>query len=217
MVAGILLSSCGGQNNASPTQDLGAILTAAVGTVVESVIQTQTALAPSATVSPTMTPSPTETPFIPTLEARLPTATPIYLPILVSPTGTQYTPTVNPSTLASGCNNLLLIRDETIPDGTVFKPGDNFTKTWKVANTGTCDWVYLYRLVFSGGDRMGGAPQRLAKVIAPGKWTQISVDLRAPTESGKYTGYWRFGDQSGNGFGSTLTVSIVVASPTSYP
>jgi hypothetical protein len=105
---------------------------------------------------------------------------------------------------------LRLITDVTIPAGTVLEPRETFTKTWQVENNGTCDWVYLHHLTFISGDSMAGEETRLSKVIPPGKWTQISVDLQAPNVEGTYTGYWRFADPDGNVFGSTLTVSIVV-------
>jgi hypothetical protein len=112
---------------------------------------------------------------------------------------------------------LRLLRDETIPAGTVVKPGDTFRKTWKVENNGTCDWVYQYQLVFVSGERMEGMPSRSGNVIPPGKWTQLSVDMKAPSKPGTYTSNWRLADASGKPFGSTLTVSIVVANPTNTP
>ena len=218
LLIGILLTSCGGQSPASPTPDVNAILTSAIGTVAASFLQTQTALIPPATETFTPTSIPTSTP----LTLLTPTASPVPTQLIListpvpnftfvpSPTGTQYTPTVNPSTLGAGCNNLRLISDETIPAGTVLKPRETFTKTWQVENNGTCDWVYSYHLVFVSGDSMAGESTRLGKVIPPKKWTQISVDLEAPKQEGTYTGYWRFADPDGNLFGSTLTVSIVV-------
>ena len=220
LFAGLFLVSCGGQGTAvTPTLGLEAVLTAGVGTLAASIFQTQTALVPPATE----TPSPAVSTNTPIPEITLPPLstqavvlvnTPL---ILVTPTGTQYTPTANSSALAYGCNNMTLIRDVTIPAGTVFQPGERFTKTWQIANTGTCDWVYLYSLVFLSGDRMGGDPSSLGRVIHPGEWRQLDVNMRAPSTSGTYTGYWRFGDQSGHAFGSTLTVSIVVSSPTKTP
>ena len=218
LLIGILLTSCGGQSPASPTPDVNAILTSAIGTVAASFFQTQTALVPLATETFTPTPIPTGTP----LTLLTPTASPVPTQLIListpvpnftfvpSPTGTQYTPTVNPSTLGAGCNNLRLISDETIPAGTVLKPRETFTKTWQVENNGTCDWVYSHHLVFVSGDSMAGESTRLGKVIPPKKWTRISVDLEAPKQEGTYTGYWRFADPDGNLFGSTLTVSIVV-------
>lgn len=222
LLIAVFLTSCGAQSPASATPDVNAILTAAVGTFAASIFQTQTAFALSVTPTITPTASPTSTPF--TLLS--PTAPPTQLILYGTPiatyallptvTGTQYTPTANPSTLGNGCNNLRLIRDVTIPAGTVFKPNETFTKTWQVENNGTCNWVYLYRLVFVSGNAMGGEPASLGKIIVPGKWTQLSVNLEAPKQPGTYTGYWRFGDQSGNMFGSTLGVSIVVKA-SSYP
>jgi hypothetical protein len=222
LLMGFLITSCSGQNPSESTPDINAILTEGVGTFAAAVFQTQTAMAPPATATPVATQTPTATVATP-IPLLSPTASATQL-VLVVPlitftpiaTGTQFTVTPNPSALASGCNNLALLRDETIPAGTVFKPEEGFTKVWKVANTGSCDWVYLYHLVFAGGDRMGGEPHNLRKVIEPGKWTQLSLDLQAPKNPGKYTGYWRFADQSGNAFGSTLGVSIEVKG-SSYP
>ena len=218
-----LMSSCvaRNQNPDLPTPDVNAILTAGVGTLAASIFQTQTALVPPATETPASTATHTSTPV------ASPTSSPttIVFPnvivatasLLPSPTGTQYTSTPNPAALGAGCNNLLLIRDETIPAGTAFNPQQDFTKTWKVENNGTCDWVYLYSLVFVVGERMQGEPSRLGKVIQPGKWTQLSISLTAPKAPGTYTGYWRMADQAGTPFGSTLAVSIVVNAPTNPP
>ena len=219
----VLVSACGGQSTAEPTMDVDALLTQAVGTFAASMNQTQTAMVTPATETPTPTVTVTVTPFSFDTPIAQPTVTqfvPVQVfPTLVLPTvtGTQYTPTVNPSTLGSGCNNLLLIQDMTIPDGTVMLPGMDFTKTWKVANTGTCDWVYQYQLVLVSGDAMGGKPGKLNTVVAAGKWTQFSIGMTAPPRAGTFTGVWRLGTQNGTTFGSNLTVSIKVAFPTDVP
>jgi hypothetical protein len=217
---GLMLASCGGQPPAASTPDINAVLTSAIGTVAASFFETQTAIFTPATetFTPTMTPAATSTPLILSTATTAPTQTQLVFvstPVpnftfVPSPTGTQHTPTVNPTALASGCNNLRLISDVTIPAGTVLKPRETFTKTWQVENNGTCDWVFLHHLTFISGDSMAGEDTRLSKVIPPGKWTQISVDLQAPNGEGTYTGHWRFADPDGNVFGSTLTVSIVV-------
>lgn len=220
LLTGILLTSCANQDSTSATPDINAILTAGVGTLAASIFQTQTALVPTITETPTPTTTATATPIpLPSLTSSATPQLIFYTPLATSsitPTGTQYTPTANPNTLAHGCNNLQLINDENVPAGTIFQPEENFTKTWKVANNGTCDWVYLYQLVFVSGNNMTGEPARLGKVIPPGKWTQLSIDLQAPKAPGTYSGYWRLGDQSGNAFGSTLGVTIEVKA-SSYP
>jgi hypothetical protein len=217
---GALLASCGAPPaTGEPTLDMNAIMTGAVGTFMAGMAQTQTAAALSQTATTTSTATPTTTPISLNSVTPLATSTTAFLPVLpfVSPTvtGTQYTPTVNPSTLGVGCNNLRLIRDETIPAGTVMRPGDTFTKTWKVENNGTCEWRYLYQLVFISGNAMDGVPSRSGNIIVPGQWTQLHVAMKAPTQPGTYTSNWRFADGSGTPFGATLTVSIVVANPTS--
>ncbi len=221
----VILASCGGATPEPGSEvDVNDILTAGVGTFAASIFETQTALAPL----PTQTSLPTPTAFTNTplpLPSPGPSATQafVFVPVITtgsvspSPTGTQYTATPNPLLLASGCNNLLLISDVSIPAGTVLKPSESFTKTWKVQNNGTCNWALQFRLVFIGGDRMDGDPGGIGKVIESLKWTQVSVALTAPKQPGKYTGTWRLGSQTGSPFGSTLTVSIVVASPTNTP
>jgi len=226
LLASLVLSACGAQAGTDvPTLDVDAIMTAGVGTFIANMHETQTAQATLATNTATNTPTQTNTPI--SLVTATPPATWTLAPInnIVLPTvykspvatGTQFTPTVDPALSAVGCNNLGLIYDVNIPAGSVIKPGESFTKTWKVENNGTCDWVLLYRLVFISGDRMEGDPSALGKVIVPGKWTQLSVTLTAPLKGGTYTGTWRLGTQAGNAFGSTLTVSIVVGNPTNTP
>jgi hypothetical protein len=220
LLIGIFLTSCGGQIAAQPTPDVNGTIAAGAQTFAASFFLTQTAAAPTITntAPPTVTPLPSPTAL--TLPSPIATVTQSILfstPFLPSPTGTFYTATPNPSTLSYGCNNLALIRDVTVESGTVMNPGTEFTKTWQVANTGTCDWLYLYELVYVSGDRMGGNSKRLSTKVPPKEWRQLSVDLDAPMDPGKYTGYWRLTDGAGHAFGATLTVSIQVKSPTKTP
>ena len=222
MITGILLSSCAPQEPGQPTPDMNAILTAGVGTFAASIFQTQTAMVPPATVTPTVTPTATATPLSllsPTASTASATQFILVAPqvTLVVATPTGPTPTPNPSTLGSGCNNLTFISDVSVPAGTVFQSEQQFTKSWKVQNTGTCDWVYRYHLVHISGDDVGGRdPVSLGKVIEPAKWTTLTITLRAPRAPGTYTSTWRLADQSGTVFGSTLGVNIVVRA-SSYP
>ena len=216
LLVGILLTSCGGQVPAGePTPDINATIQANAETMVASLLQTQTAMAPTATntsvPTPTMTAAPTTTAL--SLPSPIASVTQAVLlnTFVPSPTGTFYTSTPNPSSLAVGCNNLRLISSYTEPSGT-FAPGQEFTQYWQVENNGTCDWVYLYHLVHVSGDRMGGSPGRLSKVIPPYKWTTLAVGLNAPNKTGTHTASWRFSDAGGTPFGATLPVSIKVES-----
>jgi hypothetical protein len=158
---------------------------------------------------------------VPTQPLVTPTFTFIYYtltatPYTVTPTGTFYTATTNADTLAYGCKNLLLIADVTYPSGTTVKPGQNFTKTWKVTNNGTCQWDYVFSLTQIGGTDFDAPSKRLGKVVAVNDWTEISVNLDAPNKEGTYTAYWRMSDGDGHLFGSTLGVTIKV-SKSAYP
>lgn len=211
----LLLSGCGG---AAETQDVNLMLTQGVGTMVAAFFQTQTAMFTPATNTGTATQTPYATPTLfgtPTL-LKSPTSTLFYFtftPGTPSPTGTFYTSTPNPGSLAYGCNNLAFIRDVTIPAGTVIRPREGFTKTWKVQNTGTCNWMYHYALTPAGGDLMNGETTRIQKLVTPQDWNELSVDLEAPRNGGTYTGYWRLADADGHMFGATLVVKITVGEP----
>ena len=222
-VLAALLTACGGASTPEQTSSVSFVLTQGVQTMVAAYFGTQTALVPLATATPLPTfpalASDTPNPFA----SPIPTATwPFYTAtyaIYYSPTvtGTVYTPTINPNTLAYGCDNLTFLVDQTVPSGTVFKPNTNFTKTWKVSNSGTCDWVYQYALTFVSGDALNAKTVKLGRVVSAGHWASLSLDMIAPKNPGTYTGYWRMYDADGHAFGSTLVVSIVVAVPTSTP
>ncbi len=225
MFVAMFLAACAGQpaTETPAGLDVDAILTSSIGTFAASVFETQTAQALSVTQTSPPISQPTNTAI--GLVTSTPTSTQgfVFNPVVStiggspSPSGTQFTATPNPGALAFGCNNLLLISDVTIPAGTVVKPQESFTKTWKVQNNGTCNWALQYRLVFIGGNQMGANPSGLGKVIEPQKWTQLSLQLIAPKQAGSYTSTWRLGTQTGSVFGSTLTVSIVVGTPTNTP
>jgi hypothetical protein len=212
-----LLSSCG---DATPSPDLNAEMTAAVSTMVASIFGTQTAMVTpvTPTATQTYTPFPTITPFYSTTPVA--SATYIYYaatlgsltPGSATPTGTQATATVNPGLLGVGCNNLYFIRDVTIPAGTVLQKNQDFTKTWKVQNNGTCDWLYQYSIVLLSGDAYGGKSTKIQRLVKVNGWTELSVSMTAPSKPGTYTSYWRLSNGQSM-FGSTLAVSFVVSGP----
>jgi hypothetical protein len=89
-----------------------------------------------------------------------------------------------------------------VPDGTVFAPGEKFTKTWRLINAGTSTWTSAYSLVFSSGEQLGGAATTpLTVEVAPGKTVDLSIQLTAPDNEGRYTGYWMLRNASGTNFG----------------
>jgi hypothetical protein len=215
LLIGILLAAvitaCGGQPPAGePTPDVNGTIAAGAQTMVAAVFQTQTAAAPTVTITlpASVTAAPTTSPLA--LPSPLASATQGFIFFAsATPTGTFYTLTPNSGSLAYGCNNMLLIRSYTEPEGP-FRKGQEFTQKWQIANTGTCEWLYLYSFVHVSGDRMGGNGSRLSNKIDPGKWTTLEVGLEAPNSAGTFTANWRFAHADGTYFGSVLPVSITV-------
>ncbi|HSL46351.1 MAG TPA: NBR1-Ig-like domain-containing protein [Anaerolineales bacterium] len=109
---------------------------------------------------------------------------------------------------------------ETYPDGTIVNPGETFTKIWNVQNTGTCYWDASWQLVFYNGDLMDGiATYSFPQPTEPGQVVEVPIILRAPAETGTYTGEWMLKTPWGTTFGVgsysvPLSVSIVSGSTT---
>jgi hypothetical protein len=89
-----------------------------------------------------------------------------------------------------------------VKDGTVFGPEDEFVKTWRLQNVGSCTWTDDYELVFSSGSKMSGASRiALGESVRPGETVDVSVALVAPEDEGSYTGYWMLRSDDGDLFG----------------
>jgi len=198
VIAMLIVSACNLPRAQSETPDPNAFLTAAAQTV-----QVQLTLDALLTPQATMTPPASETPAPPT-ETSTPPSTATATPI---------------------CDQAQFITDVTVPDGTVFQPGETFTKTWRLKNLGVCTWTSGYQLIFDSGDSMNGpATQALAGSVAPNQTVDISVTLKAPTTPGTYRGYWKLRNAAGvllpvtNGFqGTSFFVEIKVVPPSATP
>ena len=200
LLAAFGLSACGGSApEATPTLDPNQIQTQAVGTF--SAALTQTALA-----SPSDTPLPTLT---------LPPA-PTFPPLATSTTGavipTQ--PLATSGSIVNACYGLAFVSDVTIPDNTAVAPGQTFTKTWKVKNSGTCAWDAGFKFAFTGGNAMNGIAYTLPSSVAAGAVVDISIAMTAPTTAGKVQSNWRMSTASGQFFGNEVYVIIAVGGST---
>ena len=170
---------------ATPTIDLGAVRTQAVGTFAGGLTSTARAL-PSSTATNT---PPAETP--------------------TAATGTDAL-SATPS-----CYRMQYVRDVTIPDNTPMTPAQVFTKTWQVQNSGTCAWRAGFKLVLIGGDAMGGSPFIVQSTVNPGARIEASIKMVAPpNQTGIVQGTWRMSDDIGTLFGDAVTVVIVVGNGT---
>ena len=194
--------------------------TAIAPAVATAVAATLTAM-PTATASPTpdqMATATAEAGKIATAIAATLTSAPIIATVTYEATTLPVTVTVSPTasltvtlTPAACLNDAAYLSDVTIPDKTQIAPGEAFTKTWAVRNTGTCDWSPGYKLLYVRSAQMGGpAAVVISDTVAAGDSTEISVPLIAPTKPGQYTGVWQLADVGGIPFGEVLTVVIVV-------
>ncbi len=113
-----------------------------------------------------------------------------------------------------GCTlNAAYAADVTVPDGTHMAPGETFVKTWRIRNSGTCDWAAGYTLVFMSGDQMGASASVAVPATAAGSTADVSVNMAAPSTPGTYRGNWRVQSDTGTVFGSSVYVRIVVPEP----
>ena len=194
----ILIAACGGGNvpEATPTlsaEQIQPIQTNAVSTFAADL--TLTALsAPTNTPEPTITPSPavTSTSGVP------------------FGTGTTPAAPVGGAASTSSCYGLSFVSDVTINDNTQMDPGETFTKTWKVQNTGSCAWDAGFKFQLSGGNAMGATAFTLPSAVAAGATYDISVPMTAPNTAGTVRGNWRMSTAAGQFFGDEVYVIIVV-------
>ena len=131
------------------------------------------------------------------------------------------TPTPSPTITVIPCDQMSFVKDVNVPDDTEFAPGETFTKTWRLKNTGSCTWNSGYSLVFESGDAMGApaSVQLTTSTIVPEQEVDITVELTAPDEPGTYQGYFKLRNPGGVVFGwgdesKNFWVKIVVPDTT---
>jgi len=171
ITSSLLMTACGAEATPDAAQAINSIETSVAETVAaQDAIQSESA--------PTMAipaVSPTSPVFVPTLTPLAPIAS----------------PTLPANTAGkSQCASASLV-SETIPDGTIFQPGEKFTKTWEIKNTSACTWDTSYKILFWSGDLLGGAYYyNLPQMVAPGQTLPISLLLVAPVAPADYTSEW---------------------------
>lgn len=107
------------------------------------------------------------------------------------------------------------IRDVSIPDNTVVKVNQRFTKTWEIQNTGQVPWQSRFLICVDHQLEVSSrssdfAPPREQRYLqptvnkvaivdlAPGENTEISVEFTAPSLPGSCISYWKISDNEGN-------------------
>jgi hypothetical protein len=176
---------------ASPLYTAAAQTIAAQYTQVSKPPATQAFPLPTGAV-PTFAPP---TPIQPQPTVAVPTATP-------SVTPPPPTATLPPTSTPLPCDRIKFVKDVTIPDNTVFSPGDVFVKTWRLRNAGSCTWTRDYDLVFAGGDAMNASgSSALSHNVPPGEEIDVSMTFTAPGNAGTYRGNWKLRNGAGQVFG----------------
>src|SRR5919108_5460856 len=167
LIATVVVTACGSANTPQgqePTADVAAIRTSAASTVIAQFTLTAAVFTP--------------TPSLPTATAGTPQT--------AAPTTPQQTATATQQsaqvTDASGTTIALCdllsydpaTVDVNVPDNTTMTPGQDFIKTWRVKNNGSCPWDPDYELVYAGySDQMSGQFQPLAEVVQPGQEVEL--------------------------------------------
>ncbi len=186
----ILVSACNMPSGGAPSPTQEPILTQAEAT--EQVTATNV--------------PPTIQPFVTVTQAP-PTATATAQPTTTSTTAPTDTSTTV-GTPGSCTDQAKFVQDVTIPDNTEMLPAQDFIKTWRLENTGSCTWTTAYALIFVNGDQMSGtSPLPLTGSTAPGNSLDVSVSLKAPGTVGTYQGNWELRNPGGTNFGTGTNAS----------
>lgn len=199
ILAAVLLSSCSAEK---PTEDPQTIIQTSVAQTVaaQNTLQVPNTATPTAAVLPTKTPFQQITPTLP------------ISPTFTLPASSTYVQCASAS-----------LGSESIIDGTIFKPGEQFTKTWEITNTSTCTWTTSYKVVFWDGDVLGGGyVYNLPQAVGPGQTVPISLILTAPTADGSYRSEWKLQTPDNINFGvgylnSAFYTEIAVSSKQKPP
>jgi hypothetical protein len=191
-----LITACGASPTpAQPTPDVAAVRTSAASTVEARFTLT------AAAFTPTLPPIPTDTATPEPEDTATPTATSQVIAVITNTQGTE----------VPLCDSLTFVADVTIPDGTVMAPGQEFTKTWRVKNTGVCPWGAGYVLAYAGySNQMSGQFIPLTVVVQPGEEVEVSVQFKAPTQVGEYVSAWAMKNPQGRTFPQIIFVKIIV-------
>jgi hypothetical protein len=131
---------------------------------------------------------------------------------LASSTSPPPAPTLPPPPPPGSCTDwATFLSDVTIPDRTIMSPGQSFTKTWAMRNTGSCTWGAGYELVFVSGDRLGAASTiPMPRGVGPGEAVDLSVTMTTGSSPRRYTGYWKLRNPYSSYFGDIIWVMIDV-------
>ena len=209
LLVAFLLTACGAAPLA-PTPDVSFIQTSAANTVIANFTATAKAAVTNTPLAAITAPAATP---VGSATASTPAS-----PSGATATGAAGNITGTPQLCDYfGWDNTTV--DVNVPDGSQMQPGQQFVKTWRIRNIGTCTWGAGYKPFFSYGsagtttDPLAGAAQPINGVVAPGQEIEISVQFKAPTKAGEYVSCWAMQNALGTHFFGTSTDRTFVQKP----
>lgn len=136
-----------------------------------------------------------------------------------SPTPGQGAPDAQATRAAEGpCqDNLVFLRDQTIPDGTVVQPLSSLDKRWEVENAGSCNWGPDYRLRLIAGPELDAQKEQALYPARSGTHAVLRIPFKAPAEAGDYRSAWQAFNPQGEPFGDPFFIDITVESQQESP
>jgi len=109
-----------------------------------------------------------------------------------------------------------LVSDVTVPLGTMLDANTTFDKTWKIKNTGSCNWDGV-QLVYTRGEAMTSTKSVPVPSTAAGESVDISVPMTAPADEGVHIGEWRLRNATGKDFGPLINLTLYTRPGCSLP
>uniref|UniRef100_A0A8C4REW9 Protein ILRUN n=1 Tax=Erpetoichthys calabaricus TaxID=27687 RepID=A0A8C4REW9_ERPCA len=106
--------------------------------------------------------------------------------------------------------SLSFVEDVTIGEGESVPPDTQFTKTWRIQNTGAESWPPGVCVKYVGGDQFGHVNMVMVRSLDPQEIADVSVQMHSPTAPGMYQGQWRMCTATGLFFGDGIWVILSV-------
>jgi hypothetical protein len=103
-----------------------------------------------------------------------------------------------------------LLEQEAADKPITVRPGESFTKSWRLRNAGNTAWNGGYAVAFESGTALSGPESAAVQTTAPAHRASASVSLSAPVRPGQYRATWRLRNPAGKPFGDHLPLSIEV-------
>jgi len=199
-ISALLFSAC---QTSEPTQDIDAQKTGFAQTA--DVQMTMTAEAqPTSTPTSAPTPTPEATATVESTE---------------TPEGEETPAGINTATqISSSGRDAAAWLSNDPPDDTVFAPGEEFTVTWTLENTGTSTWNNNYYIEFAADEQMGAEDKYYIPLdVPPNTSVQISADFITPESEGKKQSTWNLVNDNDNAFYQFFVVIEVSETGTKEP